>query len=304
VHPFRQADETRNGASDRSPRTMARAIGWCSIGLGAAQIIAPRRLSGLIGIRPRAGTMRLMGLRELAAGIGILAARNPMPWFWARAGGDLMDLAALSTASRSRHSNGRRVAAAMAAVTGVAVVDALCASKFSPNGAPVHFTASVIVNRSPEECYSYWHDIEKLPKFIDHLKSVWDTGEGRSHWVIEGPAGQEFGWDAQVTEDVPNATIAWQSVDGSDFPNWGRVRFESAPGMRGTIIRLLMNYEPPVKAGSPLWGQILGAAPAQRARKDLLRFKQLIEAGEIATTQGQPAGRRSGTNWFDRAFGI
>jgi uncharacterized membrane protein len=285
-------------------RSMARGLGWFSIALGAAEIVMPRVLSRIIGVRPRPRAMRMMGVREVAAGIGILASRQPGPWLWARAGGDLMDMAALAGAD-SCPSSGRRIAA-MAAVAGVTVADALCASKLSP--AATHFTASVIVNRSPEECYAYWCDIAKFPQFMRGVKAVQVNGDGRSHWVARGPAGQELEWDAEVTENIPNESIAWRSLDESDsanyLPNSGRVRFEAVPGGRGTIVRLLMHYGAPFNACNPLGSMMPGVDPAQMVRRDLRRFKQIIEAGEIATTEGQPAGRRSGATWLDRAVRV
>src|SRR5581483_6890981 len=100
------------------------------------------------------------------------------------------------------------------------------------------------INRSPEDCYKYWRDIAKLPTFIEHLKSVRVTGGNRSHWVSQSPLGDNLEWEAEITEDSVNECIAWRSVEGTGFRNWGRVRFEAAPGGRGTIVRLLMNYDP------------------------------------------------------------
>jgi uncharacterized membrane protein len=246
----------------------------------------------------------MMGVRELSAGIGILAARRRAPWLWGRVAGDAIDLAALTSASGSRRADGGRVSAAMGAVAAVTVVDALCAWHLDNDSADTRqprFTARVVFNRSPEECYRYWHDIEKLPTFIEHLKSVRTLGDGRSHWVAKLPGGKELSWDAQITEDRPNESIAWRSVEGSDFPNSGRVRFEPAPGDRGTIVRVLMEFETPVSmGGGTILGKLLGSAPEHQVRKDLMRFKQLLEAGEIATTEGQSAGRRSGATSLDR----
>ena len=82
------------------------------------------------------------------------------------------------------------------------------------------------------------------------------------------------------------------------------MRFESAHGGRGTIVRVLMEYQVPVGGSSAVFKALLGRVPQQRVRKDLLRFKQLLETGEIATTEGQPAGRSSSTTWLDRVARI
>jgi uncharacterized membrane protein len=299
----------RHGARRGIPEKMADALGWFSLGLGLTEIVAPRALAKFIGVPRRPMMMRLMGLREVVTGVGILTTRRPEGWLWARLGGDMIEMAALAGASTSRRAKGKRLTAAMGAVAGVTVLDAICAQQLSARRRgkfwdSVRFTASVLINRSPEECYQYWHDIEKLPTFLDHLKSVRITGEGRSHWVAKGPGGKDISWDAEITEDIPNELIAWRSLGGGDIVTSGRVRFEAAPGNRGTIVRVLMDYQLPARLGGVPVTKLLGRDPGHRVRKDLLRFKQLLETGEIATTEGQPAGRRSGATWLDRTVRI
>lgn len=70
---------------------LVRGLGWFSISLGVAEVLAPgrRRL------------LRLYGMREIAAGIGLLLSRDPAPFLWARAGSDLMDIATLRAARTS-----------------------------------------------------------------------------------------------------------------------------------------------------------------------------------------------------------
>ncbi len=303
AHVTRAYTQERTNRAPISPRKLAKALGWFSLGLGITEIVAPRALAKVIGARGGTGTTRVMGLREVAAGVGLLSSSRPGPWLWARAAGDAADMAALVGAARYARSR-TRLSAAMGAVAGVAVLDYMCAKAFTADLTNTHFTASVMINRSPEECYRYWRDIAKLPTFIDHLKSVTITDATRSHWVTRSPAGDDLEWDAEITEDAPNSTIAWRSAEGSPFPNWGRVRFEPGPGAHGTIVRLLMNYDASAHTAGMLWTSILGADPGLRVRRDLLRFKQLLETGEIATTEGQPAGRRSGANWLDRAVRI
>lgn len=284
----------------RGARTLAAALGWFSIGLGVTEIVAPRALARLAGIRPNPGTTRLMGLREIAAGAGILGMREPAPWLWARVGGDLVDLAALWKAGQARRAKTGRVTAAASAVAGIAVLDALCAQRLHAGARAVSLSAAAVVNRPREECYRYWRDIEKLPRFITHIRSVRVTGDRRSHWIAKGPAGQNFSWDAEIIADAPGERIAWRSLEGADVPNSGSVKFQSVRRGQATIVRVRMEYEPPASAGGALLGKLLGRDPGMQARKDLLRFKQLLETGEIATTEGQPAGRPSGATWLDR----
>jgi uncharacterized membrane protein len=139
-----------------------------------------------------------------------------------------------------------------------------------------------------------------LPSFLSHLKSVRIAGDRRSHWIAKAPGGHTFSWSAEITEDTPNQRIAWRSLEGADIPNSGSVEFQPIRRAKGTIVRVSMRYEPPFRAGGSVLKSVFGPDPGMQIRKDLLRLKQLLEAGEIATTEGQPAGRSAGATWLDR----
>lgn len=157
----------------------------------------------------------------------------------------------------------------------------------------VHVETSIAINKSPEELYAFWRDFTNLPLFMRNLESVSVLDATRSHWVARGPAGTHFEWDAEIFNEIENELIAWRSLENADVANAGSVRFESAPSGRGTFVRVTMNYNPPVgKVGASL-AELLGAEPAQLIKEDLRRLKQLAEAGEIATIDGQTSGRVS-----------
>jgi len=124
-----------------------------------------------------------------------------------------------------------------------------------------------------------------------HLESVEDLGGGRSRWVAAGPAGMRVEWEAEIINDVPNETIAWRSVEGSQIDNAGAVRFQPAPGDRGTEIRVTLEYNPPFGKPGALIAKLFGEEPQVQIDEDLRRFKQLIEAGEFPTIEGQPTGK-------------
>jgi hypothetical protein len=121
------------GLMNLNEEQTATALGWFSIGLGVAEVVAPRGLSKLIGIKENHDTLvRLLGLREIASGIGILTQRRTAAaWLWARVAGDAIDLACLGAAFASRDADPGKIAAAVAAVAGVAVADVLCAQQLS-----------------------------------------------------------------------------------------------------------------------------------------------------------------------------
>jgi uncharacterized membrane protein len=160
-----------------------------------------------------------------------------------------------------------------------------------PAGGPVKVERAITIDRPAADLYRFWRDFENLPRFMDHLLSVRANGDRRSHWVAKAPAGASVEWDAEVTDDVPDARIAWRSLEGADVANAGAVSFSPAPAGRGTEVRVSLEYNPP---GGPLGvavAKLFGEEPDIQVREDLRRFKRLMEVGAIPTTEGQPSGR-------------
>jgi uncharacterized membrane protein len=164
-----------------------------------------------------------------------------------------------------------------------------------PRGILVDHAATI--NRRPDELYAYWRKLEQLPRFMSHLISVEQLDERRSHWVARGPAGRKVSWDAEIISDTPNELIGWRTLEKSDVVSAGSVRFRPAPGGRGTEVRVRLQYEPPAGRVGATIAWLLGDAPEQAIQEDLRRFKQLIEACEVPTIQGQPRGRQSIFNY-------
>jgi uncharacterized membrane protein len=150
---------------------------------------------------------------------------------------------------------------------------------------------SITINKSPEEVYRFWRRFENLPRFMKHLESVTTTGEGRSHWVARAPAGTTVQWDAEIYNEKEGELIAWRSLDGADVDNAGSVRFEPAEGGQGTTVRVTLRYDPPGGALGATFARLFGENPEQQIEEDLRRFKQVMETGEVTTTEGQSSGR-------------
>ena len=111
-------------------RTMARMLGWASIGLGALEVAAPGRIADFLGVdEDKAGFIRLMGMREIAQGVAILGAKDPEPGVWARIAGDALDIGALGVALASERSNRSAVLGALAFVGAVTAMDVMCAAQ-------------------------------------------------------------------------------------------------------------------------------------------------------------------------------
>jgi len=293
-----QSREYRNEGNGQEER-LANGLGWFSIGLGVAELAAPRQVARLIGAKDEDQTitvLRAYGIRELAAGFGILSQTRPAGWLWGRVAGDLLDIASLGKTLSSDDSNRGRALAATAAVLGVTALDVHCAQQLSRSADRGEMTEdrartseggkevrkTIIIDRSPEEVYSFWHDFSNLPSFMRHLESVQTTGGNRSHWKAKGLAGKTVEWDAEVTDDQPNSRIAWRSLQGSDVQHSGTVRFEQAPGGRGTLVRVELSYSPPGGAIGATVAKLFHREPGQQIADDLRALKQVMETGEIA----------------------
>ncbi len=293
----------RRGFFESNRDQLARGLGWFSIGLGLSEVLAPRSIERFLGTRNHAILTRLMGLREIASGIGILAGRQPAGWLWARVAGDLVDITSLKMAATSETAKPANIAFAGAAVLGITALDVACAQEFSQEDGPVperqgiEVRKSIQINRSPEELYRFWRNFQNLPQFMSNVESVQATGDRRSHWVIKGPAGKRIQWDAEIVEEQENSFIAWRSLEGAQVDNHGSVHFQSAPGGRGTFVKVRILYNPPGGILGASVAKLFGRAPEQQVHEDLQHLKQIMEAGELITTEGQPAGRARSTSW-------
>jgi uncharacterized membrane protein len=273
---------------------IATGLGWFSIGLGLAEVMAPGTVASLAGIREDDETRTMLrsplyGMRELAAGAGILSQANRSPWLWGRVAGDLMDLSSLAAAYRSDENDKTKLTVATAAVLGVTALDVLCAQRLSQapteseetsGGRSIQIRKSVIINKSPGEVYSFWRDYRNFPQFMRHIESVEMTGEGRSHWRARGMAGRAMEWDAETVQDEPNRLISWRSTEGADMHHAGTVRFDPAPGGKGTLLRVELDCDRPGGVIG-MAAKLLWSSPEQMLDDDLRALKQILETGEV-----------------------
>jgi uncharacterized membrane protein len=151
---------------------------------------------------------------------------------------------------------------------------------------------TVTINRPRSEVYAFWRDFRNLARFLENVESV-EPGDGqRSHWVVKAPAGRSVEWDSILTEDEPDRLLAWESAEGADIKNSGRIEFRDAPPGRGTEVTATIVYDPPGGDLGKLIAKLFQKEPKVQARRDLRRFKQLMETGEISTSAAPDAGPR------------
>ena len=93
------------------------------------------------------------------------------------------------------------------------------------------------IQKTPQELYRFWRNLENLPRFMEHLHSVNVLNDRISHWVARGPAGFKVEWDAEIVNDIENQLIGWRSLQGShrclaclgaSNPSWPVKAFESS----------------------------------------------------------------------------
>jgi hypothetical protein len=114
-----------------TPVKIARGLGWFSIGLGVAELVAARPLSRWLGIESRCNLIRAYGAREVATGALILASSSPGvvgQGVKARVVGDVVDLATLAHGLNRRNRKRRNVEIALGLVAGITLADVLCSA--------------------------------------------------------------------------------------------------------------------------------------------------------------------------------
>jgi uncharacterized membrane protein len=154
----------------------------------------------------------------------------------------------------------------------------------------VHVEESVTILKPREELFAFWRRFENLPRIMPNLISVKEFDGNRSHWVAHGLSGP-IEWDAEIINERPGEMVAWKSCEGAQVATAGSVHFQSAPGSRGTEVKVVMDYIPPAgKVGAGIaW--LAGRDAESQIREDLRTFKRMMETGTVPTTAGQPRGK-------------
>lgn len=152
---------------------------------------------------------------------------------------------------------------------------------------------TITINRPRAEVYAFWRAVENLAHVMENIESVTEIDATRSHWVVRAPAGKTVEWDSVIVEDIPNELIRWQSDTGAEIQHSGQVEFRDAPGERGTTVTATIVYDPPAGGVGKLIAKLFQREPKIQSRRDLRRFKQLMETGEIATSRMNADAERS-----------
>ncbi|SFC35414.1 Uncharacterized membrane protein [Parapedobacter composti] len=158
----------------------------------------------------------------------------------------------------------------------------------------INIKVVMTVSKPREMVYQYWRTLRNLPSFMAHLQEVEEKDEKHSRWVAKVPGTDGIiEWEAEIVKDEPQRLIGWQSTDGAIIRNAGKVQFFDAP-KQGTEVRVIFSYHPPAGGVGVGIAKLLNPLFKGVIEDEIRNFKRVIEAGEIPTTVGQPAGVRTG----------
>lgn len=141
---------------------------------------------------------------------------------------------------------------------------------------------TITVNRPRPEVYARWRDFSGFPDFMENVRAVTPIGDKGARWVVAAPGGGTVTFETTITEERPDELIAWKSEEGSEVRNSGRIVFRDAPGGRGTEVEATIAYDPPGGTFGRAAAKLFQREPRIQTRRELKRFKQLMETGEVA----------------------
>jgi uncharacterized membrane protein len=171
------------------------------------------------------------------------------------------------------------------AIGGVASAAALAWRARRRGDTATRIEAAVTVQLPRAKVWSFWHRPEELPRIVPGLEGVKPVADGRYRWWTSGPV--EIDGSLEIVEEQPEELLSYRMREGSRVEGHAQVRLSDAPG-GGTVVRVALELDPP-----EIVARALGAidpVPKRALKEVLRRHRQLLEAGEIPTTDGQPAG--------------
>ena len=266
---------------------LAQGLGWYSLGIGLGELLVPGLVGRVAGLRGGGGgLMQLMGLREIATGLGLLGGRNTTRALDARIVGDVADLIALGVAFANPDNGRKRLLAATVTKLGVTALDLIARNNLAGHEDRQERVAmvtpvgkAITIDATAEALYAYWRDLQKMPEIMSHLRSVERIDAVRSKWTAVGPVGIAMSWESEIIEDRPGELISWTTVKGP-LESAGVVRFRPAPGGRGTEVSVDMRYHVFGRGLGQAAATLFGLEPGIEVERGLRTLKQIFELGE------------------------
>ncbi|HEX6804161.1 MAG TPA: SRPBCC family protein [Terriglobales bacterium] len=174
-------------------------------------------------------------------------------------------------------------------------------ARAAAEGVSRYFSCEVsqTIHRSPSEVYTYLRDLNNWPIFMRELKDAREldlAGSDRLRWS-DGTRN----WNASIGDSSTGESLQW-TFQSDDQWRECRVELNAAPGNRGTEVHWRLRAQAPQNLLADILRSTYGSGMEQGARESLRAIKQLLEAGELATTDGQSHGSRGATGRVKRAM--
>lgn len=142
----------------------------------------------------------------------------------------------------------------------------------------VNIRSSLKIDKPRNEVYDFWRKLDNLPLFMNHLESVEVIDNERSRWVLKLPTGVgHISWEAEIVKDIPNESIGWSSLPGSILDNAGKVNFMDSDDGKGTLIEIVITYQPPAGGVGASIAHILNPLFKNMVDTDVRNFKQYMD---------------------------
>ena len=135
-----------------------------------------------------------------------------------------------------------------------------------------------------DEVYQFWRNFENFHLFMNHVKEI-SVANDVSTWKVAGPVGSSIEFQSQITHDIPNQSIGWETLPDSQVHHAGFVRFDQNRD-GSTRVSVQMDYLPPAGVLGHAVAQLFGVDPRQAMHEDLMRLKSLLEVGKTSSSEG------------------
>jgi uncharacterized membrane protein len=152
--------------------------------------------------------------------------------------------------------------------------------EFERHSPAVNIRTCFIVRAPRQLAYDSWRNLEKLPRFLKHIKKIRVTDELHSRWILKTPRSMPaVEWNAEIIDQEEGRELSWRSMPGSKIETAGKINFADTTG--GTEVNVLITYRPPAGYIGFAVASILNSSLRQMVERDLSNFKRYIEAKAI-----------------------
>lgn len=168
--------------------------------------------------------------------------------------------------------------------TGYCYLNALTGRNTSEGARPFSFSKSIIINQNRTDVYNYWRNLENFPNIMTHIHKVQKINDMQYHWEARF-SDKKVKWNAQITDEIPDRKISWQSLESADISHSGAVEFFDVPGNKGTELKVTINYLPSETEAGKLIAGFLNPLFKKVVKSDLNEFRRKVESGQISVVK-------------------